>query len=173
MRDLVEELLLLLEEGEEDGQVEDSLAHAGDTLWLGPAGAGGAAFPAGAAAPGATGGEPPAGEKAPQGDGDEALWPEVWGESAVSLGTGRARAARLPSSAGGQSPAQPEAREGDGGSLYRQLLSAGQARERSRGLGGGTAVSIPSPPRRETGVEELDRAVRRDARRYDGAFPFY
>ena len=163
MRDLVEELLLLLEEGEEDGQVEDSLAHAGDTLWLGPAGAGGAASPAGAAAPGATGGEPPAGEKAPQGDGDEALWPEVRGESAVSL----------PSSAGGQSPAQPEAREGVTGSLYRQRVQAGQARVRSRGLGGGTAVSIPSPPRRETGVEELDRAVRRDARRYDGAFPFY
>ena len=67
-----------------------------------------------------------------------------------------------------------QAERGGTGSLYFPLRRAGAAADYSRQESGAAALQLQEGDRgRAAGPEELDRAFRRDARRYDGGSFLY
>ncbi len=55
--------------------------------------------------------------------------------------------------------------------LIRTAWAAGAVRQQGRALGTELPGEVPSP--KGLDLETMDRAVQRDARRYDGGFPLY
>lgn len=130
------------------------------------------------AAPEAQGAEDEAGEKkesllSPAAEVEKVLWLEEGAEGEAPVLAALDRAEETAATASGWTAAG--GREEDGGVLYRSLRKAARVAQVAEGGREPVTVALPAGTAESAGGDwsGLDRAVERDARRYDGGFPLY
>lgn len=109
---------------------------------------------------------------------DGARMARTEGQGEETVGAAAARdAAALPTARGALEAALAEGqrRETAQGALYAAVERLGRVERLAEGARQGQAIplTLPVQPGGAAGVEALDRAVQRDARRYDGGFSLY